>query len=116
MLALDRAERLDELDRARRQRAYRRRPCRRSEPHDERLASEVVHCIDGVPRALVAHANGLGGTGDGAGFADRREQRDSRRAAERIGARTGTRPNRRVPAARETDRCNSDAMARSGRE
>lgn len=60
----------------------------------QRLACRVVHRIDGIPGALVAHAHRARGGRDGAGGVDLRQQVYAVLSAPSLGA--GTKPNRAV--------------------
>ena len=48
----------------------------------QRLAGQIVHGVDGIPRSLVAHSDSLGSLGDGSAFGDPGEQGDTLLAAE----------------------------------
>ncbi|KAG0760155.1 hypothetical protein G6F22_019197 [Rhizopus arrhizus] len=62
--------------------------------HDEGLARQVVHGVDGVPGSLVAHAHGARGSRDGARGGNLRQQVYAVLSAPGLGA--GTKPDRAV--------------------
>ena len=75
VLGFQHAKALDQPLRTRRQHAAATALAARG-AHHQRLAGQVVHGVDGVPRGLVGKAHGFGACRDGAGLPDGSQQFD----------------------------------------